>query len=55
MKRKETTLGGSVKSVLCQRGAQMKIGPRRGMTLRVGCPVGIPVVVVVVVVVKEGP
>jgi hypothetical protein len=37
--------------VLCQGGAQVKIGSQRGTTLRIGCPVGIPVVVVVIVVV----
>jgi hypothetical protein len=39
------------KSVLCQGGAHMKIGPQRGVALKIGCKVGILVVVVVAIVI----
>jgi hypothetical protein len=41
--KRDHTRGSAWKSVLCQRGAHVKIGPQRGVTLRIGCPVGIPV------------
>ena len=39
------------KSVLCQSGAHVNIGLQRGVTLRIGCKVGISVVVVVAIVI----